>query len=101
MGDLHHSDVELLSVLSKAVDELGLEWAPAAEPVRSRLDEGYLQSDRGRKDTSRRPGPFFPEVHDEIKLWNKKVVDRPDPEVFKELRRATDLALRATKKSYF
>ncbi len=70
-GDRHHSDVELLSVLSKAVDELGLEWAPPAEPARSRLDEWYLQSDRGRKDTLRRPGPFFPEVHDEIKkLWN-------------------------------
>ncbi len=66
-GDFHHSDVELLSVLSKAVDELGLEWAPPAERARSRLDEWYLQSDRGQKDTSRRSGPFFPEVHDEIK----------------------------------
>ncbi len=28
-------------------DELGLEWAPPAEPARSRLDEWYLQSDRG------------------------------------------------------
>ncbi len=36
-GDLHHSDDELLSVLSKAVDELGLEWAPPAEPARSTL----------------------------------------------------------------
>ncbi len=66
-GDLHHSDVELLSVLSKAVDELGLEWAPPAEPARRHLDEWYLQSDHGRKDTPRRPGPFFPEVHNEIK----------------------------------
>ncbi len=69
-GDLHYSDVELLSVLSKAVDELGLEWAPPAEPVRSRLTEWYLQSDCGRKDTLRRPGLLFPEVHDEIKSWN-------------------------------
>ncbi len=69
-GDLHHSDVELLSVLSKAVDELGLEWAPPAElglewappaePARSCLDEWFLQSDRGRKDAPWRPGPFFP-----------------------------------------
>ncbi len=70
-GDFHHSDVELLSVLSKAVDVLGLEWAPPAERARSRLDEWYLQSDRGRKDTPRRPGTFFPEVHEKIKkLWN-------------------------------
>ncbi len=66
-GDLHHSDVELLSVLSKAVDELCLEWVPPAELARSRLDEWYLQWHRGRKDTLWRPGPFFPEVYDEIK----------------------------------
>ncbi|RXN20612.1 mitogen-activated kinase kinase kinase kinase 4-like protein [Labeo rohita] len=65
-GDLHHGDVELLRVLTKAVKELGLVWALPAEPTRSRLDEWYLQSDHGRKDTPRRPGPFFPEVHDEI-----------------------------------
>ncbi len=59
-GDLHHSDVELLSLLSKAVDELGLEWAPPAELTRSRLDEWYLQSDRGRKDA----------------WWDKEVVER-------------------------
>ncbi|KTF80825.1 hypothetical protein cypCar_00043953 [Cyprinus carpio] len=46
--DLHYSDIELLSVLSKAVDELGLERAPPAELARSCLDEWYLQSDRGR-----------------------------------------------------
>ncbi len=71
-GDLHHSDVKLLSTLSKAVDELGLKWAPPVEPARSHLDEWYLQSDRGRKDTPRRPGPFFPEVHVEINSWNAR-----------------------------
>ncbi len=76
-GDLHHSDVELLSVLSKAVDELGFEWAPPAEPARSRLYEWFLQSDRGRKDAPRRPGPFFPEMHDEIKnSWNMPLTSR-------------------------
>ncbi len=55
-GDLHHSDLELLSVLSKVVDELGLEWAPPAEPARSRPAETR---------------PLFPEVHDKIKKsWN-------------------------------
>ncbi len=71
-GDLLHNDVELLSVLSKAVDELGLEWAPPAEPARSRLDEWYLQSDRCRKDAPRRPGPFFPRGA----RRNKEVVER-------------------------
>ncbi len=76
-GDLDHSDVELLGVLSKAVDELGLEWAPPAKPARSRLDEWFIQSDRGRKDAPRRPGPFFPEVHDEIKKsWNAPLTSR-------------------------
>ncbi|RXN07830.1 mitogen-activated kinase kinase kinase kinase 4-like protein [Labeo rohita] len=75
--DLHHGDVELLHVLTKAVKELGLVWAPPAEPTRSRLDEWYLQSDCGRKDTPRRPGPFFPEVHDEIaKSWNAPLTSR-------------------------
>ncbi len=64
-GDLHHNDVELLSILSKAVDEFGLEWAPPAEPTRSRLDEWYLQLIVAERT------PLFPEVHDEIKkLWN-------------------------------
>ncbi len=76
-GDLHHSDVELLSVLSKAVDELGFEWAPPAEPARSRLYEWFLQSDRGRIDAPQRPGPFFPEMHDEIKKsWNMPLTSR-------------------------
>ncbi len=48
-----------------------LEWAPPAEPARSRLNEWYLQSDRSRKDAPRRRSSFFPEVHDEIKKsWN-------------------------------
>lgn len=56
-GDLLHSDdVELLHILSKAVDEFGLEWASPALPAKSHLDEWFLQSDHSRKDTPRRPG---------------------------------------------
>ncbi len=36
------SDGEELSGLIYAVDELGLEWSPAEEPTRSRLDEWFL-----------------------------------------------------------
>ncbi len=32
-------DAELFRILSKAVEELGLEWSPPEEPSRSRLDE--------------------------------------------------------------
>ncbi len=57
-------DAELFRVLSKAVEELGLEWSPPEEPSRSRLDEWFLP---GRHQApQQRPSPFFPEVHDEL-----------------------------------
>ncbi|XP_048036007.1 sialoadhesin-like [Megalobrama amblycephala] len=61
-------DAELLRVLSKAVEELDLDWAPPEEPSRSRLDEWFLP---GRRQAPRqRAAPFFPEVHEELtKSW--------------------------------
>ncbi|ROI69418.1 hypothetical protein DPX16_14358 [Anabarilius grahami] len=61
-------DAELFRVLSKAVEELDLEWAPLEEPSRSRLDEWFLL---GRRQAPRqRSAPFFPEVHEELaKSW--------------------------------
>ncbi|ROJ57633.1 hypothetical protein DPX16_23832 [Anabarilius grahami] len=61
-------DGELFRVLSKAVEELDLEWAPLEEPSRSRLDEWFLP---GRRQALRqRSAPFFPEVHEELaKSW--------------------------------
>ncbi len=57
-------DAEIFRVLSKVVEELGLEWSPPEEPSRSRLDEWFLP---GRRQAPQpRPSPFFPEVHDEI-----------------------------------
>ncbi|KAL0152042.1 hypothetical protein M9458_052646, partial [Cirrhinus mrigala] len=167
-GDLHHGDVELLRVLTKAVKELGLVWAPPAEPTRSRLDKWYLQSDffpnrvhnpgsslLSSVDGADRAGyaklppveeavaahlcpaaatnwrvrnnaslPFKPcratanfagkafsaagqaasalHVMAILQVYQAKLLKSldeggPDPEVFKELRRATDLALRTTK----
>ncbi len=54
--------------MTKAVNELGLEWSPPEEPSRSRLDEWFLP---GRHQALRqRSTPFFPEVHDELtKSW--------------------------------
>ncbi len=57
-------DAELFRVLSKAVEELGLEWSPLEEPSRSRLDEWFLPG--RRQAPQQRPSPFFPEVHDEL-----------------------------------
>ncbi|ROL48618.1 hypothetical protein DPX16_0311 [Anabarilius grahami] len=61
-------DGKLFRVLSKAVEELDLEWAPLEEPSRSRLDEWFLP---GRRQAPRqRSAPFFPEVHEELaKSW--------------------------------
>ncbi len=61
-------DAELLRILSKAVEELGIEWSPPEEPSRSLLDEWFLP---GRHQAPRqRPSPFFPEVHEELtRLW--------------------------------
>ncbi len=57
-------DAELFRVLSKAVEELGLEWSPPEEPSRSRLDEWFLPG--RRQAPQQRPSPFFPEVHNEL-----------------------------------
>ncbi len=57
-------DAELFRVLSKAVEELGLEWSPPEEPSRSHLDEWFLPG--RRQAPQQRPSPFFPEVHDEL-----------------------------------
>ncbi len=57
-------DAELFRVLSKAVEELGLEWSPPEEPSGSRLDEWFLPG--RRQAPQQRPSPFFPEVHDEL-----------------------------------
>ncbi len=54
-------DAELFRVLSKAVEELGLEWSPPEEPSRSRLDEWFLPG--RRQAPQQRPSP---EVHDEL-----------------------------------
>ncbi len=62
------ADEELIRVMTKAVNKLGLEWSPPEEPFRSRLDKWFLP---GRHQALRqRSSPFFPEIHDELtKSW--------------------------------
>ncbi|KAK2870971.1 hypothetical protein Q8A67_023498 [Cirrhinus molitorella] len=35
-------DTDLFRILTKAVEELGLEWSPPEEPSRGRLDKWFL-----------------------------------------------------------
>ncbi len=72
------TDEELVRVMKRAVNELGLEWYPSEEPSRSRLDEWFLP---GRQQAPRqRSSPFFPEVHDELtKSWRAPYSSRICP----------------------
>ncbi|KAI2646291.1 Platelet glycoprotein V [Labeo rohita] len=57
-------DAELFRILTRAVDELGLEWSPPEEPPRSLLDGWFLP---GRRQAPRqRASQFLPEVHKEL-----------------------------------
>ncbi len=49
---------ELIRVMTKAVNELGLEWSPPGEPSRSRLDECFLPGHH--QALHQRSSPFFP-----------------------------------------
>ncbi len=62
-------DAELLRILSKAVEELELEWSTPEKPICSRLDESFLL---GCHQAPRHRGsPFFPYLHKELtKLWH-------------------------------
>ncbi len=64
--------------MTKAVNELGLEWSLPEEPSRSRLDEWFLL---GRHQALRqRSSSFFPEVHNELtKLWRAPYSSRIRP----------------------
>ncbi len=58
-------DGKELRVLSKAVEELGLEWSPPEEPSKVLHLTGCRQAPRQRSS------PFFPEVHDELtRSWH-------------------------------
>ncbi|XP_059422931.1 ribose-5-phosphate isomerase-like [Carassius carassius] len=92
---------ELLDVVSCAVGKLGLDWEvekAKAQPS-SKLDDRRLTS--RTPEQPRRPLPFFPDLHQEAyQAELLKELDEGEgitPEAVKELRRAMDLALRATK----
>ncbi len=72
------ADEELIRVMSKAVNELGLEWSLPEEPSRSRLDEWFLPGHH--QALCQRLSPFFSEVHDELKKsWRAPYSSRMCP----------------------
>ncbi len=59
------SDPEMVAMLARAAESVGLEWRPPPCPEPSRLDDWFLGVARAG---SQGPTPvtFFPEVHDEL-----------------------------------
>ncbi len=57
-------DAELFHILSKEVEELGLEWSSPKEPTCSFLDEWFLLG--CHQAPRQRASPFLLEVHDEL-----------------------------------
>ncbi len=59
------SDPEMVAMLARAAESVGLEWRPPPCPEPSRLDDWFLRVARAG---SQGPTPvlFFPEVHDEL-----------------------------------
>ncbi len=62
---LPDSDPEMVAMLARAAESVGLEWRPPPCPEPSRLDDWFLgvACDGSQGPT---PVPFFPEVHDEL-----------------------------------
>ncbi len=58
-------DAKLLRILSRAMDEFGLEWSLPEEPTRSRLDKWFQPGCR-QAPPPQRASQFFPVVHEEL-----------------------------------
>ncbi len=62
---LSEPDPEMMAMLSRAAENVGLVWNPPPHPAPSRLDEWFLSW--GCAGSQRPPPvPFFPEVHKEL-----------------------------------
>lgn len=55
-------DAELIRVLSKVVEDLGLEWSAQEEPSHGLLDEWYLLGSH-QQSSRQRPAPFLLAVY--------------------------------------
>ncbi len=71
LGEDVHEDEELIRLMSKAVEELELEWAPPAIPECGSMDKWFLQPGHCRTTSFQRPAPFFTKVDVEVsKMWH-------------------------------
>ncbi len=59
------SDPEMVAMLARAAESVGLEWTPPPCPEPSRLDDWFLGVARAGSQGPT-PVPFFSEVHDEL-----------------------------------
>ncbi len=76
---LSEPDPEMMAMLSRAAENVGLVWNPPPRPDPSRLDEWFLGG--GRAGFQRPPPvPFFPEVHEELtRSWKAPFTARNKP----------------------
>ncbi len=58
-------DSEMVAMLARAAESVGLEWRPPPCPEPSRMDDWFLGVARAGSQGPT-PVPFFPEVHDEL-----------------------------------
>lgn len=58
-------DLEIVAMLARAAERVGLEWKPPLRPEPLRLDDWFLGVARAGSQGPT-PVPFFPEVYDEL-----------------------------------
>ncbi len=79
------SDPEMMAMLSRAAERVGLEWRPPPCPKSSGLDDWFL----GVLSTGSQhpaPVPLFPEVHGELtRLWTAPFTARNRPAISSSL----------------
>ncbi len=75
---LPESDPELIAMLSRAAESIGLHYRRPPSPERSRLDDWFLGAQAERRQPP--PVPFFPEVHEEVtRSWKAPFSARNRP----------------------
>ncbi len=60
---------ELLDMVTRVVDKLGLDWEADAAQSQSKLDDRFLTSRAPAQP--RKPLPFFPDLHQEVRRWKR------------------------------
>lgn len=70
---------DLIRILAKAVEDLGLEWLAPDESAHGFLDKWFLPETH-QQSSRHRPAPFLPAVHDELtKTWRAPYSSQVNP----------------------